>query len=97
MRAKGFKMTVSIPEESSEVVRSTIKKEIKRLKTKKKAFREILAKYEKKLGLSSQEFIKKFKEEKMGDEQILFEWYADLETYQRITKKLELLEKVKFD
>jgi len=90
-------MTVSIPEESSEVVIDTLQKEIKRLKDKIESFTKELAIYEKKFNISSEEFIKKFDEGSLGDDQIFFEWQADFETYTRIKTRLKLLEKVKFD
>ena len=33
----------------------------------------------------------------LGDDQIFFEWFADLETRDRIKKRLILLEKLKLD
>ncbi len=90
-------MTISIPEESSEVVKATLQKEVNRLKEKIDSLNKHLVSYEKKLGYSSDEFIKKFNDGELGDNQVFFEWYADLETRNRIISRLLLLEKVKLD
>ena len=90
-------MTISIPEESSEVVRTTLQKEINRLKEKINAMKSHLASYEKQFGYSSELFRKKFDNGELGDDQIFFEWFADLETHDRIVRRLILLEKVKLD
>lgn len=90
-------MTISIPEESSEVVKTTLLKEVNRLKEKINALNKHLLSYEKKFAYSSDEFIIKFDNGKLGDDQIFFEWHADLETRNRIINRLLLLEKVKLD
>ncbi len=90
-------MTISIPEESSEVVKTTLQKEIIRLKEKIKSLDKHLLSYEKKFGYSSDVFRKKFNNGELGDDQVFFEWYADLETRNRIMNRLSLLEKVKLD
>ena len=90
-------MTISIPEESSEVVKTTLQKEINRLKEKIKSIDKHLLSYEQKYGYSSKIFSIKFNNGELGDDQVFFEWYADLETRNRIIKRLLLLEKVKLD
>lgn len=90
-------MTISIPEESSEVVKTTLQKEINRLKEKINSLNKHLESYEHKFGYSSDEFSKKFDNGELGDDQIFFEWFADLETRNRIVTRLSLLEKVKLD
>ena len=90
-------MTISIPAESSEVVKKTLQKEIFRLKEKINSFNEQLRTYEKAHGLSSEEFRFKFDKGELGDDQVFFEWFADLETLNRIQNRLILLEKVKLD
>ena len=47
--------------------------------------------------MTSEEFISKFGMGKLGDEEVFFEWYADIKTLREIQKKLQLLEKVKLD
>lgn len=91
------KMTISIPEESSEVVIATIQKEIARLRKKIAALSQNLKNLEKQYDLSSEEFIKKFNNGELGDDEVFFEWYADIQTLKEIQKKLKLLEKVKLD
>ena len=90
-------MTVSVPEESSEVVFATIQKEILRLKKKIESLLQKLQKYEKQYKMTSEEFITKFDKGKLGDEEVFFEWYADIKTLREVQKKLQLLEKVKLD
>ena len=90
-------MTISIPEESSEVVKTTLQKEINRLKEKINSLEKHLSIYEEKFGYLSDQFIKKFDNGELGDDQAFFEWYADLKTRNRIMKRLSLLEKVKLD
>ncbi|MFQ5980577.1 MAG: hypothetical protein ACE5OZ_20760 [Candidatus Heimdallarchaeota archaeon] len=90
-------MTISVPEESSEVVKTTLQREIQRLKEKLSSFAEHLSSYEQKFGFSSDDFQQKFDNGELGDEQHFFEWYADLKTFHRIKKRLSLLEKVKID
>lgn len=90
-------MTISIPAESSEVVKKTLQKEMNRLKEKINSFNKHLITYEEEFGLSSEDFLKKFDKGELGDDQIFFEWFADLETRNRIKKRLVLLEKVKLD
>jgi hypothetical protein len=73
-------MTISIPKESAEVVKSTLQKEVNRLKEKLKSHAEHLSSYELKYGFNSSEFRRKFDNGELGDNQVFFEWYADLET-----------------
>lgn len=90
-------MTISIPEESSEVVKSTLQKEINRLKEKINSLNKELLKYEKKHKFSSEDFVGKFNNGELGDDQVFFEWYSEIETRNRIADRLKLLEKVKLD
>ncbi|MHA2273187.1 MAG: hypothetical protein ACXACI_15090 [Candidatus Hodarchaeales archaeon] len=90
-------MTISIPEESSEVVKITLQREIQRLRQKLNSLAEHLASYEQNFGFSSSDFQQKYDNGELGDDQQFFEWYADLKTFQRIKKRLSLLEKVKID
>jgi hypothetical protein len=90
-------MTISIPEESSEIVKKTLQKEKNRLKEKINSLNQHLMTYEQNHGFSSEEFQVKFNNGELGDDQVFFEWFADLETRNRITKRLSLLEKVKLD
>ena len=90
-------MTISIPDESSEVVKATLQKEISRLKEKINSLKKHLESYEHKFGYSSNEFSNKFDNGELGDDQVFFEWFADLETRNRIVTRLSLLEKVKLD
>ncbi|MFX0173453.1 MAG: hypothetical protein ACFE9L_16295 [Candidatus Hodarchaeota archaeon] len=90
-------MTISISEESSEIVKKTLKKEKFRLKEKIKSLNQHLTSYEQKFGFSSNDFQVKFNNGELGYDQIFFEWFADLETRNRITKRLSLLEKLKLD
>ena len=90
-------MTISIPEESSEVVKSTLQKEINRLKEKINSLNKELLNYEEKFNYSSEEFSKKFNNGELGDDQFFFEWYSEIETRNRIANRLKLLEKVKLD
>ena len=90
-------MTISIPDESAEAVKITLQKEIQRLKEKTTSLAESLSSFEHKYGFSSVEFKEKFDKGQLGDDQVFFEWYADLEIFQRIKNRLSLLEKVKLD
>ena len=90
-------MTISIPEESSEVVKITLQKEVNRLKEKINSLNKHLVSYEKKFAYSSDDFIIKFDNGELGDDQVFFEWYAEIETRNRIINRLLLLEKVKLD
>lgn len=90
-------MTISIPDESSDVVRETLQKEVNRLKEKINSLNQHLLTYEKEFHFSSEDFQIKWNNGELGDDQIFFEWFADLETRDRIKKRLELLEKVKLD
>lgn len=90
-------MTISIPDESSDVVKETLQKEVNRLKEKIISLNQHLLTYEKKYHFSSEDFQNKWNNGELGDDQIFFEWFADLETRDRIKKRLKLLEKVKLD
>jgi len=90
-------MTIYIPEESSEAVKSTLQREIKRLKQKVSSLDDQLSLYEEKFGFSSNEFIVKFENGELGDDEVFFEWFADIETRNRIAQKITLLVKVKLD
>ena len=61
-------MTISIPEESSEVVKTTLQKELARLKEKIKALKTHLSSYENKFGYSSDLFRRKFDSGDLGDD-----------------------------
>jgi len=90
-------MTISIPDESSDVVKETLQKEVNRLKEKINSLNQHLVTYEKEFQFSSEDFQEKWNSGELGDDQIFFEWFAGLETRDRIKKRLELLEKVKLD
>ncbi|NHJ01875.1 MAG: hypothetical protein EAX86_07000 [Candidatus Heimdallarchaeota archaeon] len=90
-------MTISIPDESSAIVKETLQKEVNRLKEKIVSLNQHLLTFEKKFHFSSEDFQKKWNNGELGDDQIFFEWFADLETRDRIKKRLILLEKVKLD
>ena len=90
-------MTINIPEESSEAVYSTLQREIKRLKQKVSSLNDLLSQYEEKYGFSSDEFLMKFENGELGDDEVFFEWFADIETRNRIAQKITLLVKVKID
>ncbi|MHA1973966.1 MAG: hypothetical protein ACTSW1_13290 [Candidatus Hodarchaeales archaeon] len=89
-------MTIFISEESTEVVRLTLQKEIRRLNEKVSSLNKALFDYENRFGFSSEEFFYKFNNGELGDDQIFFDWFTDLETRNRIVQRLKLLEKVKF-
>lgn len=57
---------------------------LKRTKARLKAF-------EKEFGQSSQQFYRAYQAGKMGDEEKVMEWAGEWETYQELTKALELL------
>ena len=90
-------MTISIPDESSDVVKETLQKEVNRLKEKIISLNQHILTLEKKFHFSSEDFQNKWNTGELGDDQIFFEWFADLETRDRIKKRLKLLEKVKLD
>ncbi|MFX0013183.1 MAG: hypothetical protein ACFFB2_02890 [Promethearchaeota archaeon] len=74
-----------------------LQKEVNRLKEKINSLNQHLLTYEKEFLFSSEDFQEKWNSGELGDDQIFFELFADLETRDRIKKRLELLEKVKLD
>lgn len=88
-------MTIFIPKESSKIVANTFRKEIDRLKKRIEKLSKNLRKFEEQYQMSSEEFVTKFKSGEIAANEVFSEWYADAETLKKITKKLELLEKVK--
>ncbi len=75
----------SLLKNSLAVQRKVLQAGLKRTRARLKAF-------EKEFGQPSQKFYRAYQAGKMGDEEKIMEWAGEWETYQELTKALELLE-----
>ena len=73
------------------LVRSSLAEQRKVLQAGLKRTRARLKAFEKEFGQSSQKFYRAYQMGKMGDEEKVMEWAGEWETYQALTKALELL------
>lgn len=80
-----------------EVIEATVSKllayEVERLKEHQNRLREKLETLERRYGLPTEEFYRRFQEGRMGDEMDFFEWAALSEMYGDISKGLAEAEK----
>ncbi|MFQ6072784.1 MAG: hypothetical protein ACE5KT_08820 [Methanosarcinales archaeon] len=80
-----------LSEKEEKVIKATLKKlivrEIEVLEKEKEMYKTEMEKFEKKYNISSEEFLKKFNNGEMGDDLEYFEWYAYVDSYNRIKER----------
>jgi len=81
-----------------ETLKKLIEQEIDMLEKEKERYKKETDIFEEKYSLKSEEFIKKFDKGEMGDDLDFFEWYAFVDSYNRVEKRQRvLMENLKFD
>lgn len=75
-------------------VRSVFSTESNLLNLKIKKYENRLATYEKKCGMKTRAFIKRFEAGEMGDDEIWFHWSSDFETLELLKNKKQTIDKV---
>lgn len=84
-----------LSEKEEKVIKATLKKlivrEIEVLEKEKEMYKTEMEKFEKKYNISSEEFLKKFNNGEMGDDLEYFEWYAYVDSYNRIKERQRFL------
>ena len=73
------------------LVKSSLAAQQKVLQAVLKRTRVRLRAFEKEFGQPSQKFYRAYQSGEMGDEEKIMEWAGEWETYQELTKALELL------
>ena len=61
------------------------------LEKEKEQYKREMEKFEEIYSLKSEEFIKKFNNGEMGDDLDFFEWYASVDSYNRVEKRQKFL------
>ncbi len=79
---------ISLVKSSLAMQRKVLQAGLKRTKARLKAF-------EKAFGQTSQAFYQAYQEGKMGDDEQIMEWAGEWETYQELTRALDLLKGAK--
>ncbi len=74
-----------------ETLKKLIEQEIDMLEKEKEQYKREMAKFEEKYSQKSEEFIKKFNNGEMGDDLDFFEWYASVDSYNRVEKRQKFL------
>ena len=74
-----------------ETLKKLIEQEIDMLEKEKEEYKREMVKFEEIYSLKSEEFIKKFNNGEMGDDLDFFEWYASVDSYNRVEKRQRFL------
>ena len=84
------------PQEVTETIQSALEHEKHVAKYKVKCYTTICRDFETKLGFSSNELQKKFKNENISKESSFFDWYAAKRGLDHWNKRLEILSDISF-
>lgn len=68
--------------------------EYRRLQLELRMVEEKIRRFEKKYGMSSNEFLERYSRGELGDEEEFMEWYGELKFLERIHRELEELKKI---
>lgn len=68
--------------------------EYRRLQLELRMVEEKVRRFEKKYGMSSNEFLERYSRGELGDEEGFMEWYGELKFLERIHRELEELKKI---
>jgi hypothetical protein len=98
----GRDISEGLSENEEVFIKKTLKKlieqEIDMLEKEKERYKKETDIFEEKHSLKSEDFIKKFDNGEMGDDLDFFEWYAFMDSYNRVEKRQRfLMENLKFD
>jgi hypothetical protein len=74
-----------------ETLKKLIEQEIGMLEKEKERYKKETDIFEEKYSLKSEGFIKKFNNGEMGDDLDFFEWYASVDSYNRVEKRQRFL------
>jgi len=69
-------MCASIAEDASLIIRRSLERELGLFEMKKRLTEERIAEFERKYGLSSADFMRKFEAGELGDSKDWFEWWG---------------------
>jgi len=81
-------MKVSLAEEEVPIVKESLQRELRFSEAKVNLLKEEIEGFEKRYGMSSEEFMTKFERGELGDEQDYFEWWGLLRGIKKIEEKL---------
>lgn len=88
-------ISVDLPHEAISVLKAAIENEKKMLTSKIAVYGARLNEYEKKYGMTTDVFLKKFDEGELGDEEQWFEWFSDADIRRELENKVKVLEGIK--
>ena len=74
-----------------ETLKKLIEQEIDMLEKEKERYKKETDIFEEKYSLKSSDFAKKFDSGEMGDDLDFFEWYAFMDSYNRVEKRQKVL------
>lgn len=86
---------MDLPHDAIVVLKTAIENEKKLLKSKIAVYSSRLKEYEKKHGMTTDKFLKKFETGELGDEEQWFEWFADADIRKELENKIKVLEGIK--
>ncbi|MEN4017430.1 MAG: hypothetical protein PQ975_01640 [Methanobacterium sp.] len=81
-------MKVSLAKEEVSIVKESLQRELILSKSKVNLLKEEIKGFEKKYGMSSEEFMEKFEQGELGDDQNYFEWWGLLRGIKKIEEKI---------
>lgn len=87
-------MVTKLNEEAKSLIKASLSMEENMLKLGLHKWGTKLKNFEKKHGISSEEFVDKFNKGELGDEKIWFEWMFAYKAYSNIRNKLQLISKI---
>lgn len=78
--------------QANQAVKEAVRRELEIGKFALMRYSAKLSEFEKKYGMDTEKFVKKFEEGKVGDEQDYFEWFALFKAKKQWEEKLKQLE-----
>ena len=87
--------TLTMPDDTLDIVKSSINLKKRVLKSNYDDYKNRLKTFEKKHGMSSKQFLKKYNSGKLGDDQKWFDWLFVYEALSEINRELSLLRQLK--
>ncbi len=86
---------ITIKEKDIPVIKSSLDLKMRTLDFNCRRYRERLKEFEKKYGMNSKEFLKRFKSGKLGDKPQWFEWEYLYEVYEESLKQRKAIQEIR--
>ncbi len=87
-------VTIEVSKADLFSVRSVFSTESNLLDIRIKKYEKRLAAYEKKCGMKTRAFVKRFEDGELGDDEIWFHWSSDFETLKLLENKKQTIDRM---